>query len=840
MKAVVMAGGEGTRLRPLTSNQPKPMVPIVGKPCMEHILELLERHGFDDVIVTLAFMPQAIRSYFGDGESLGLSIGYSVEESPLGTAGSVRLASGKLDDTVLVISGDALCDIDLARLVEFHKERGADVTIGLKSVENPLEFGIVVTDEDGRIERFLEKPSWGQVFSDTINTGIYVLEPEVLKHVPSDRPYDFSKELFPLLLEMGRPMYGMVCDGYWQDIGNLEDYRQANFDALDGHVDLNVPGLRLRGNIWIGEGVEIDDLEDVEGPAFVGNYCRISPQASIGAYSVLSAGVTLRERARTVRSVIDASTHVGRSALVEGAIVGRNCDIRSHVRIQEGAAIGDEVVLGAQSHVLPGVRIYPYKEVESGAHIHESLIWETRATSALFGKDGVTGLIDVDLTPDAAVRLAAALGTALKRGARVVASREAPRACRTIKRAMITGLNSAGVDVADLRVLPPAVSRHMMKTQGYDAGIHVGVSQSDPERIQIRFFEQPGIQMTTELEKEVAKHFNRREFRRVPFGDIGNVTYPARVREEYAQDLLSTVDVKAIRRRNFRIVVDYGYSASSFVLPLVLGPLGLEAVSAHGFTTESAATASSLRESIGQAKRLVGAIGAQLGAVFDRAGERLFVVDEQGREIPAEQTLLLFLRLIGEAGWAGKVAVPVTVTSCVETIAEPFGLEVVRTPAASAELSKAAIAEGIVFAAAPGGVYIFPKFLPGYDAVASLCTLLELLGRVEQPVSELVAALPASRVIHRQIACPWALKGLVMRVLAERLKDRELDLTDGIKVLDERGWVEVLPDPDEPLVHIYAEGDDEETSKELEAELHALVDEAMSGQETAVGAQISS
>ncbi len=840
MKAVVMAGGEGTRLRPLTSNQPKPMVPIVGKPCMEHILELLGRHGFDDVIVTLAFMPQSIRSYFGDGESLGLSIGYSVEESPLGTAGSVRLASGKLDDTVLVISGDALCDIDLAALVDFHKERGAAVTIGLKAVENPLEFGIVVTDEDGRIERFLEKPSWGQVFSDTINTGIYVLEPEVLKHVPTDRPYDFSKELFPLLLEMGRPMYGMVCDGYWQDIGNLDDYRQANFDALDGNLDVNVPGLRLRGNIWIGEGVEIDDLEDVEGPAFVGNYCRISPQASIGAYSVLSASVTLRERARTVRSVIDASTHVGRSALVEGAIVGRNCDIRSHVRIQEGAAIGDEVVLGAQSHILPGVRIYPHKEVESGAHIHESLIWETRATSALFGKDGVTGLIDVDLTPDAAVRLAAALGTALKRGARVVASREAPRACRTIKRAMITGLNSAGVDVADLRVLPPAVSRHMMKTQGYDAGIHVGVSQADPERIQIRFFEQPGIQMGPDLEKEVAKHFNRREFRRVPFGDIGNVTYPARVREEYAQDLLSTVAAKAIRGRNFRIVVDYGYSASSFVLPLVLGPLGLEAVSAHGFTTESAATASSLRESIGQAKRLVAAIGAQLGAVFDRAGERLFVVDEQGREVPAEQTLLLFLRLIGGAGWTGKVAVPVTVTSCVETIAEPFGLEVLRTPTAPAELSKAAIAEEIVFAASAGGVYIFPKFLPGYDAVASLCTLVELLARVEQPVSQLVAELPASRVVHRQIACPWALKGLVMRVLAERLKDRELDLTDGIKVIDDRGWVEVLPDPDEPLVHIYAEGDDEETSKELEAELHALVDEAMSGQESAVEAQISS
>jgi mannose-1-phosphate guanylyltransferase/phosphomannomutase len=840
MRAVVMAGGEGTRLRPLTSNQPKPMVPIVGKPCMEHILELLEKHGFDEVIVTLAFLPQAIRSYFGDGDTLGLSIEYSIEESPLGTAGSVRLASDKLDDTVLVISGDALCDIDLGKLVEFHRDREAAVTIGLKSVENPLEFGIVVTDQDGKIERFLEKPSWGQVFSDTINTGIYVLEPEVLKHVPTDRPYDFSKELFPLLLEMGRPLYGMVCDGYWQDIGNLDQFRQANFDALDGRVELDIPGIRLRGNIWIGEGVEIDDLEDVEGPAFVGNYCRISPQASIGPYSVLSASVTLRERARTVRSVIDASTHIGRSALVEGAVLGRGCDVRSHVRIQEGAAIGDEVVLGAQSVVLPGVRIYPYKEVESGAQIHESMIWESRATSALFGKDGVSGLINVDLTPETAVRLAAALGTALKRGARVVGSRESPRACRTIKRAMITGLNSAGVDVADLRVLPSAVSRHLLKTHGYDAGFHVGVSQTDPETIQIRFFEQPGIQMTTAMEKEVDKHFNRREVRRVPFSDIGNVTYPARVREGYAQDLVSTLDVESIRARTFRLVVDYGYSASSFVLPLLLGPLGIEAISAHGFTTEAAATAASLRESVGQAKRLVGAIGADLGAVFDRAGERLFLIDEQSREIPVEQTLLLFMRLIGARGQGGKVAFPITVTGRVEELAADGALDVVRTPAAPAELMQAASQDHVVFAGAVGGVYVFPEFLPAADAVASLCKLLELLAPVERPLSELVAELPASAVVHRQMACPWALKGMVMRVLTERLKGRELDLTDGIKAFDERGWAEVLPDPDEPLIHIYAEGATEEVSAELEAELHALVEEVMQGQESAAPAQISS
>ena len=837
MRAVVMAGGEGTRLRPLTSNQPKPMVPIVGKPCMEHILELLRSHGLTDVIVTVAFLPQAIRSYFGDGETLGLNIEYSVEEAPLGTAGSVRLAGGKgkLDEPFLVISGDALCDVDLTQLIEFHRERGAAATIGLKSVDNPLEFGIVVTDEDGRIERFLEKPSWGQVFSDTINTGIYVLEPEVMRHVPADRPYDFSKELFPLLLEMGRPLYGCVLDGYWQDIGNLEQYRQANFDALDERVRLNVPGVRLRGNIWMGEGAEIDDLDRIEGPAFVGNYARVFPDASVGPYSVLGASVTLRERARTARSVVDSSTHVGRSTLIEGAIVGRACDIRAHVRVHEGAAIGDEVTLGAQSVVMPGIRIYPFKEVETGAQIFENLIWESRGSSRLFGRDGVSGLVNVDVTPEVAVRLAVALGTALKRGARVVASRESPAACRMIKRAMISGLNSTGVDIADLRVLPAAVSRHLLKTHSYDAGFHVGISYSDPEAIQIRFFEQPGIPMTTALQKEVEKHFSRQELRRVGFASVGTVTYPARVRESYAQDLLAGLDTEAIRARGFRIVVDYGYSAASFVLPLLLGPLGIEAVGAHGFTSEtSRAGPSTLRESIGQTKRLVAAVGADLGAVFDPAGERLFLVDERAREIPVEQTLLLFLRLIGSDGRRGKLAFPITVTSQVERLIAGSGLEVVRTPASLAELTKAAAEDDVIFAGAVGGGYVFPEFLPAYDAVASLCKLLELLAPVRRPLSELVAELPAPTLVHRQLACPWALKGLVMRVLTERLKDRELDLTDGIKVLGERGWAQVLPDPDEPLVHVYAEGETEAISAELEEELRGLVEEILARDEAVV------
>jgi mannose-1-phosphate guanylyltransferase/phosphomannomutase len=648
--------------------------------------------------------------------------------------------------------------------------------------------------------------------------------------VPKEGPYDFSKELFPLLLEMGRPIYGHVCDGYWQDIGNLDQYRQANFDALDERVQLDIPGIRLRGNVWIGEGVEIDDVAGVAGPSFIGSYCRIAPDAAVMPYTVLGSGVTLRERSHVSRSVIDFGTYVGRAAVVEGAILGRNCDVRSHARLHEGVAIGDSVTLGEQAEIYPGVRIYPYKEVESGAHLHESLIWESRASTRLFGKDGVTGLVNVDVTPEVAVRLGAALGTALKRGSTVVATREAPSACRMIKRAIILGLNSAGVNVVDLRTLPAAVAKHLLNTQNYDAAFHVGGTDTDAETIKVSIFERPGIALSIAMEREVEKHFSRHELRRVPFGEVGAISYPTRARDGYAEDLLQVLDVDAVRARGFRIVVDYGFSSASHVLPFLLGRLSVEAITAHPFESEQGAGSRLELDSIAQARRLVSAVGAELGVVFDRAAERLYLIDEQAEEVPPEQALLLFLRLLGSNGRRGKLVLPTTVTGQAEQLASN-GLEVVRTPASLAELTKAAAGENVVFAGAAGGGYVFPDFLPAYDAVASLCKLLELLAPQERPLSELVAELPASTLVHRDVQCSWALKGTVMRVLNERFANANVDLLDGLKVFDDRGWAQVLPDPDEPVIHIYAEGWTPELSTELEEEFRGLVSEVLEGEE---------
>src|SRR5580704_13048441 len=291
MKAVIMAGGEGTRLRPLTSNAPKPLLPIANRPMMEHVINLLKKHGFDDIVVTVGYRANAIRTYFGDGAEFGVRIVYAAEETPLGTAGSVRNAMAELTETFLVISGDVVTDMDLGAIVEFHHRRSALVTIGLKAMENPLEFGIVITRGDGSIERFHEKPTWSQVFSDTINTGVYVLEPQIFEYIDGDRASDFSSDIFPALLEAGKPLYGCVTEGYWEDVGTAEAYVRVHQDVLDERVALEIPGFRLGDGIWLGEGSEIDPKAKVQGPVVIGDYCRVEPNAHIREYTVLGSNV---------------------------------------------------------------------------------------------------------------------------------------------------------------------------------------------------------------------------------------------------------------------------------------------------------------------------------------------------------------------------------------------------------------------------------------------------------------------------------------------------------------------------------------------------------------------
>ena len=397
-----------------------------------------------------------------------------------------------------------------------------------------------------------------------------------------------------------------------------------------------------------------------------------------------------------------------------------------------------------------------------------------------------------------------------------------------IQRAIIAGLTSTGVDVADLRISPAPVTRHVLKTQGLAAGVHVGVSSVDPEVVLIRVFEWPGNQMTEELQKDVEKYFSRQDLRRATFGEVGDTTYPARVRESYAQDILDAIDLERVRARRFRVAIDYGYSPATFTLPLLLGPLGVEAIGVRGFVSEEPAENELDPLNV---RRIVTGVGAEIGVVIDRAAERLLLVDERGEAISPELGMLLVAKLLARSGREGQIAVPVTATARVDEVVAGSSLSVSRTPHSVSELTRAATEEAVVLAAAPTGGFVFPDVVPGYDAVTALCKLLELLAPEERPLSALVAELPRPTLIHRAVPCPWDRKGLVMRLLNEQLASRRLDLLDGVKAYDDRGWVQVLPDPDEPVVHLYAEGQTPELSEELAAEVTTAVEAVVQGEE---------
>ncbi len=363
MKAVVMAGGEGTRLRPMTASQPKPMLPVVNRPIMEHVMRLLRQHGFDETVVTVQFLASLVRNYFGDGEEFGMSLQYATEETPLGTAGSVKNAQDALrDEPFLVISGDALTDIDLSELVAFHKTSGALVTVALTRVQNPLEFGIIIADEDGRIQRFLEKPTWGQVFSDTVNTGIYVMQPEVLDEVPAGETVDWSGDVFPRLLERGAPLYGFVADGYWEDVGTHESYLKAHADVLSRRVQVDIEGFEVSPGVWVAEGAEVDPDAVLTGPVCVGDYAKIEAGAQLRQYTVVGSNVIVKEGAFLHRAVVHNNVYVGRGVTMRGCVIGKKTDVMGAARIEEGAVVGDECVIEPDAYVSAGRQGVPVQD----------------------------------------------------------------------------------------------------------------------------------------------------------------------------------------------------------------------------------------------------------------------------------------------------------------------------------------------------------------------------------------------------------------------------------------------------------------------------------------------
>ncbi len=812
VRAVVMAGGEGTRLRPMTANQPKPLLPVVNRPILEHVLRLLKRHGFDETVVTVQFLASLVRTYFGDGDELGMHLSYATEEMPLGTAGSVKNAQSALsDDTFLVISGDALTDIDLGAVVAAHRARSALVTVCLKRVPDPLEFGIVITDEDSRIERFLEKPTWGQVFSDTVNTGIYVMEPEVLASVAGGAQVDWSADVLPALLAQGAPVYGYVADGYWEDVGTHESYLKAHADVLDGQVDVEIAGFEVAPGVWIGEGADVDPAAVIKGPVCVGDYAKVEAGAMLGEHTVLGNNVVVKGGAVLQRAVVHDNVFIGSRAGLRGCVVGKNSDVMRAARLEEGAVVGDECVVEEEAYLSSGVKVYPFKTIEAGAVVHTSVIWESRGTAALFGPRGVSGLVNVEITPEFVVRLASAYATTLKKGSVVTTSRDASRAARALERAVIAALTASAIDVFDLEVTPLPVHRFTTATTRAAGGIVLRTTAGDPQSIDLVFLDEHGADLSQGARRKLERVFSRQEFRRAFPGEIAELTFPARTVDVYVQELLRTVDTSGVPEAGLKIVLDTAGGASALVLPALLGRIGVDVLTVNNRLDETSTT-ETLADHLRALERLgslVSSSRAAFGVRFDHVGERIALVDERGELVHDDRALLVLLDLVAAERRGGRIALPVTTTRVAEQVTRFHGTQVAWTSTSPDDLARCAGQDGVVFAGDGRGGFVIPEFSTSIDGIAAFVRLLGLVARTKLTLSQIDARIPVAHVVRRSVPTPWAAKGAVMRGVVEGASGRHVDTTDGVRVVEPDGsWVLVLPDPAEAVTHLWAEARD--------------------------------
>jgi mannose-1-phosphate guanylyltransferase / phosphomannomutase len=827
MKAVIMAGGFGTRLRPLTMNIPKPMVPIVNIPIMHRIITLLKKNGITDIVALVYYQPDVIMNYFKDGKDFGVNITYVRAEADFGTAGSVKNAENFIgEDEFLVISGDVLTDIDLSKAIEYHHDKKSKATIVITRVKNPLPYGIVIVRDSGEIIRFLEKPSWGEVFSDTINTGIYVLDPSVLEFIPYKQEFDFSKNLFPLLLEKKFPFYGYIAESYWRDIGTLNDYLEAHLDCLAGLVEIEIKGERIetpKGVIYVGENVEVADYDRFEGVVVIGNNTRIGKKAKI-INSVIGSFCEIEDECEIIDSVIWDRTRIKRRAKLTLDVIGYDNFIGEGAEINENVFISDRCTIGNSAKLLPNIKLWPLKVVEDGSILSKSLVWEDKWLSELFTEARVSGISNIEMTPEFGAKLGAAFGALLGQGKTVIVSRDADNVSRMMNRALICGLISAGLNVDDIRIASIPMVRHELRSGRYAGGLHVRKSPVDKNQTDIIFFDSNGMDLPVGKAKAIERLFFGEDFPRVPHDKVGTINFPVRTIEGYVEKFLSALNVDAIRKQSFKIALDYSNGVAVTVLPNILGQLGCQVISLNAYLEPTKLTRSDeeFKKAVDELSQIVTSIRCDVGFMLNPGAERIWLIDERGKLLSDNRLLSIVTKLFltVNAKKVKKIAVPISASLEVDLIASEYDVEVVRTKNSHYGMMEAVLKDPeIKFVGGTKGGFIFPEFLFASDGMFAISKILELMALTELKIGEIEEKLPKLCLKRLSIPCPRDLKGKVMRYATLESEKFKRQLIDGVKIFfDDLTWILILPDRQRSEVHLFVESNDEKMVDKLIAE----------------------
>ncbi len=823
MKAFIMAGGFGTRIRPLTVNIPKPMLPLVNRPTLEHIVRLLKRHGITDIVMLLYYHPEYIKNYFGDGSDFGVKVNYVIPNKDLGTAGAVRYARDRFrDDLYLIISGDLLTDFELSEMLAFHKEKNAEVTIGLTRVENPLQFGIVITNEEGRIIKFLEKPTWGEVFSDTINTGIYILTDEMLEKIPEDTEYDFSKNLYPELLKEKRKLFGFISEGYWQDIGDPDSYRLANYDILNGKVNVKVPGKKLDlvgRDVRIGEDVVLGKNINFQGTIIIGNNTRIGKNCKI-KLSVIGNNCVIEDNVELDGSILWDNVYLKKGTKIEKAVLMNGVYVEEKVHVKEGAVVGDECRIGRDSVIKEGIKIWPGKKIEQGSVVSANLVWGEKWKKSLFQGSFIKGLTNIELTPEMTTKLGSAYGTVLPRNSTILLARDAHPASRMLRRSFMGGLASTGVQVKDAQNIPIPVFRYKLQSFGEMGGVYFKQSPTEPESTEIYFYDSNGIDISNSEAKSIERIYYREDFRRAHHYEVGSINFETRLWDFYEEGFKKSLNTDLIKEKKFRIVLDLcnGTTAPRYLYmieELVEDVVTLNSYSDYRKISKSENVIGKRLEELG---KIVKSLKFDAGFYLYPNGEKIIVVDNKGSVIEGIDLLVFVSMLTLRHESSGVIAVPPYTPKVVFEEGTKAGFEVRAIATNPRTMAQEAKKPDVKLVASGHGAFIFPEFQIAEDGMFAIGKILEMLAGVNVGIHRFHKDIERQYFIHDKIACPWDKKGTVMRKMSELAHKQEASFLDGIKVIYKDSWIMVHPDEFEPYFHIFVESANKEDAEELHRE----------------------
>lgn len=631
MNAVIMAGGEGSRLRPLTCDIPKPMARLCGRPVLEYILDLLAVNGVTHAAVTLKYLPDEIKAHFPDGKYRGIDLEFVEEDEPLGTAGSVKHAAAGYKEPFLVISGDAMCDYELEKAMKYHIAADAQATILVTHVEDPREYGLVRFDREGAVEGFIEKPGWGQAVCNTANTGIYILEPACLELIPDGEAFDFARDLFPMMLRNKQKVYAYQASGYWCDIGDIDAYRNCQADMLAGKVNCRMPPQVSQG-IYCKEGLPDGDYS-LEPPVYIGADVEIGDGAVVGSDSVVDDGCMVAPGAKARMSTLLPGAGVGKNASLTGALLCASASCGKGASMYEGSVLGAGARLGAGAGVKPGVYIWPGKHIDCAAVVSDHVKYGVQHGS-VFGEGGVDG---ADLSPEACARFGEAVGSA-SCGKRVGVACEPNKESRARKLALTAGLMACGSHVWDFGEC--FESQLMFFTSFCSLG--AGAFVTGGETPGIRLCGAGGLPVPRYAEREIENRFRRGDFRRCSGDCCRDVADMSSVKMMYQQELCRQA------------------------------PEGIPNVCAQ-INSENEQIVRLMEDCM---VRLGGRSGG--GAVFciDVSGTKLMAVAENGEEIPQEK--LLAVCCVEQWKKGGDVSLPYDAPGYLDDMAKGFDRTVYR------------------------------------------------------------------------------------------------------------------------------------------------------------------